>query len=111
MPDDFRTLVTELAASVPEVEAILAPRRTSMRFAELPARLDEIRDALRDRGIGRGDRVVVVLPHGPEMAVCYLGVVACATFVPLNPDYTEAEFARYLGRLNAKALVVQQGRG
>jgi acyl-CoA synthetase (AMP-forming)/AMP-acid ligase II len=46
---------------------------------------------LRALGIGRRDRVAVVLPNGPEMAVAVLTVVAVAAGVPMNPAYTTEE--------------------
>jgi acyl-CoA synthetase (AMP-forming)/AMP-acid ligase II/thioesterase domain-containing protein len=100
-----------LAHRVGEVEAILAPGRESLRFAELPDRLQAVRDALAQFGIGRGDRVVSVLPKSPELAICYLGVAACAIYVPLNPDYTEAEFTAYLTKLRPKAVILPDGGG
>src|SRR5262245_12294023 len=108
-PHDFWTVFSTLAATIGDVEAILAPGQPPLRFAALPARFEAIRAALNAAGIGRGDRVVVVVPRGPEMAVCYLGIAACATFVPLNPGYTEDEFQEYLGRIHPSAIVVQKG--
>ena len=60
-------------------------------------------------GIGRNDRVAIVLPDGPEMAVTFVAVAAGATSAPLNPAYRANEFDFYLSDLNAKALVVQAG--
>jgi acyl-CoA synthetase (AMP-forming)/AMP-acid ligase II/thioesterase domain-containing protein/acyl carrier protein len=105
----FWSTFEALAKSVGQVEAILAPARDAMRFADLPARLVAVRDALAQCGIGRGDRVASALPRGPETAVCYLGVASCAIYAPLNPDYTEAEFRAYLAKLRPKALIVPEG--
>jgi oxalate---CoA ligase len=99
------------ATCVGDVEAIVSPGRESLRFAELPGMLASIRDALAGFGVGRGDRVVSVLPRGPETALCFLGVSSCAVYVPLNPEYTEAEFAKYLTELRPKALIVSKGAG
>jgi acyl-CoA synthetase (AMP-forming)/AMP-acid ligase II len=60
-------------------------------------------------GVGRGDRVVLVLPNGPEMAAALLCVASGATCAPLNPDYSAHEFALYLTDLRAKALILQAG--
>ena len=38
-------------------------------------------------GIGRHDRVAVVLPNGPELAVAILAVAASAACAPMNPAY------------------------
>ena len=40
-------------------------------------------------GIARHDRVVVVLPNGPEMALAFLTVAASAVCAPLNPAYAD----------------------
>lgn len=98
-----------LARNRGEVDALLAPHRSPLRFADLPARLLQVRNSLADYGIGAEDRVVSVLPRGPETAVCYLGVAACATYIPLNPDYTENEFGAYLTELAPKAVILPDG--
>jgi oxalate---CoA ligase len=107
-PNDFWGVFSALAGRVGDVEAILAPGRPSLRFAELRGRLEDIRATLAGVGIGRGDRVVVSLPRGPEMAVCYLGIAACATVVPMNPASTEDELLDALRRLRPKAVVVRR---
>ena len=64
---------------------------------------------LNGAGIGRGDRVAMVLPNGPEMATAFLGVSAGAISAPLDPAYRADQFSFHLTRLHAKALVVQRG--
>lgn len=66
-------------------------------------------DQLNRLGIGRGDKVAIVLPQGPELAVVFLGVACGATAAPLNPAYLETEFAFYLGDLDARAMIVMAG--
>ena len=109
MTDSFQSRFDSLSQRVGEVEAILAPGREPMRFAELPSRLLAVRDILAHYGIGRGDRVASALPRGPETAVCYLGVASCAIYAPLNPDYTEREFRAYLAKLRPKAIILPEG--
>ena len=65
--------------------------------------------ALNQRGIGRNDRVAIVLPNGAEMATAFVSVACGATTAPLNPAYRLDEFEFYLSDLNAKALIVEQG--
>lgn len=57
-------------------------------------------------GIGRGDRVAIVLPQGPELAVTFLAVACGATAAPLTPAYLEKEFTFYLEDLQARALIL-----
>src|SRR5882672_2499794 len=62
--------------------------------------------ALNRLGVGRGDRVAIVLPQGPQLAVAFLAVAAGATAAPLNPAYVEKEFVFYLEDLQARALIL-----
>jgi acyl-CoA synthetase (AMP-forming)/AMP-acid ligase II len=64
---------------------------------------------LNAMGIGRNDRVAIVLANGPEMASAFVAIAQAATTAPLNPAYRTDEFAFYLADLGARALVVQQG--
>lgn len=89
--------------------AIAASERPALTFGALRALADRTVAALNACGIGRNDRVAIVLPNGPEMATCFL---ACATGVataPLNPAYRADEFEFYLNDLRARALVVERG--
>jgi acyl-CoA synthetase (AMP-forming)/AMP-acid ligase II len=60
-------------------------------------------------GIGRGDRIAIVLPNGPEMATAFLAAASTGTAAPLNPAYRADEYRFYLTDLNATALIVQRG--
>ena len=60
-------------------------------------------------GIGRNDRVAIVLPNGPEMASSFVCIAAGATTAPLNPGYRGEELEFYLGDLGARALVIAAG--
>jgi acyl-CoA synthetase (AMP-forming)/AMP-acid ligase II len=54
--------------------------------------------------------VAIVLPNGPEMAVCFLGVASACAAAPLNPAYRAEEFEFYLSDLKAKLLIVLAGQ-
>jgi acyl-CoA synthetase (AMP-forming)/AMP-acid ligase II len=64
---------------------------------------------LNSHGIGRGDRVAIVLPNGPTAATAFIVIAAMAAAAPLNPDYTDAEFEFYLTDLRPRAVVVAAG--
>jgi oxalate---CoA ligase len=89
--------------------ALLAPGRSPFTYAGLRAHVDRTVAALNARGIGRNDRVAIVLPNGPEMASAFMSIGAGATTAPLNPSYKKREFDFYLSDLGAKALVVEEG--
>src|SRR5262249_29031018 len=67
----------------------------------------EVASTLRAMGIGRDDRVAVMLPNGPELPVAILAVAASATCAPMNPAYQLDEVERYFSDLRPRALVTQ----
>ncbi|MCY3613028.1 MAG: acyl--CoA ligase [Gemmatimonadetes bacterium] len=89
--------------------AFSAPDRPDLTYAGLRGHVERTVAALNERGIGRGDRVAIVLPNGPEMASAFVAIAAGATTAPLNPAYRQPEFEFYLEDLGAKALVVAEG--
>ena len=94
------------AERTPEVAAITAPGRSALTYAQLLSHMESVRESLNAFGVGRNDRVVIVLDNGPEMALAFMTIAACSTAVPLNPAYRIDEFSFYLSRVNPKALVV-----
>lgn len=90
--------------------AIRAPEgRASLTYGALRALAARTVADLNARGIGRGDRVAMVLPNGPEMATAFVAVAAGATTAPLNPGYRGEEFEFYIEDLKARALIVAKG--
>ena len=109
---DFRCIRDLLAARAqesPDAPAILAPDRGPLTYGRIAQEVDGIVRSLNAMGLGRGDRVGVVLPNGPQMAVAFLAVAAGATCAPLNPGYREPEFDFYLSDLGARALIMSAG--
>ena len=97
------------AKRTPDAIAIAAPRRTSLTYGRLCSHMGHVVQTLNAMGLGRNDRIALVLPHGPEMAVAFLAIAAGATSAPLNPAYQANEFDFYLSDLHAKALLIQSG--
>ena len=98
-----------LQAGRGEDVAITAPGRSSLTYDGLWAFADDVQASLRKAGVGRGGRVAIVLPNGPEMATAFLTIAASATTAPLNPGYRADEFRFYLEDLHADALLVDAG--
>ena len=71
----------------------------------LSGAVDRLAARLRAAGLGPGDRIAVVLPNGPEMALVLLAAMSVGCAAPLNPKYREEEFRFYLDDLRAAALV------
>ena len=85
---------------------------TVVSHGELAASVHRLAGLLAGLGVERGQRVAIVMPNGPEIVELLLAVAALgATAAPLNPGYTQAEYAFYLSDLDPAMLVIQTGRG
>jgi acyl-CoA synthetase (AMP-forming)/AMP-acid ligase II len=102
-------LLEHHAQRSPDALAILAPGRAPLTYGRLYQHIEDVGRTLRAMGIGRRDRVAVVLPNGPEMAVVFLAVTAWAVCVPINPAYGAEELDRYFADLRLCALITQGG--
>ena len=98
-----------LSAGADADTAISAPGRPHLDYRALRTLVKETGTALNAAGLGRNDRVAIVLPNGPEMACCFLACASFVTSAPLNPAYRVDEFEFYLDDLQAKALIVESG--
>jgi len=99
-----------LDAGAPDAVAISAPSGIPLTYRALRALAAETVAALNGKGIGRGDRVAIVLDNGPEMAAAFLCVAAGATAAPLNPAYRAEEFEFYLSDLHARILIIERDK-
>lgn len=63
---------------------------------------------MKDAGIGKGDKVAVMLPNVPEFMYSYFGVLKTgAVVVPLNTSSTPYELTYLLNNSDAKLLITQ----
>ncbi|HMM51477.1 MAG TPA: acyl--CoA ligase [Burkholderiaceae bacterium] len=104
-----QTLRDLLAAGADESTALTAPGGVPLTFGALRALVATTVATLNAMGIGRNERVGIVLPNGPEMATAFVSVASGATSAPLNPAYRADEFEFYLSDLGARALIVDAG--
>ena len=72
--------------------ALLDSAGVTLTYSALSQHIDAGIQRLNDLGLGRGDRVAVVLPNGPAMASAFVTIAAGATIAPLNPSYRYDEF-------------------
>lgn len=102
--------IRDLIANHPEeAPALGAPGRDWLTYNGLRKLSHSVAVSLHGAGIGRGDRVAIVLPNGPEMAAAFFTIAQTAVTAPLNPAYREEEFAFYLEDLKSKAIVLMDG--
>ena len=103
------SLLALLEGPPDDTPAIVVPDGPRLTYGALRRQVRRTADALAGFGIGRGDRVAMVLPNGAEAIVAFLGAAVAATAAPLNPGYTEDEFRFYLEDTDARALIVPPG--
>ena len=97
VPDIFEEVARERKGR----PAILAGGNR-ISYEELDSRANAVAAALRRSGVGKGDRIPLLLPRGARFIACALGVMKCgAAFVPLDLSDPEERQRRILEGLEA----------
>ena len=78
----------------------------ALTYAELDARAARIRGALRERGIGRGDRVGLYATNGCEFVCAYLGIVTAGAVAALLPPQLDGMTVAGVSRMFGLKLLV-----
>ncbi len=103
---ETKTIIERIAAGSDDAAAIGAPGRPVLTYGGLREQMRSTAARLNGLGLGRNDRIAIILPNGPEMASAFVSVAAAATTAPLNPAYRAEELDFYLADIGAKALLV-----
>ena len=91
----------------PDAVAVLGLECDPLTYSGLQDQIEYVVRSLNSVGIGRNDRIALILPNGPDMAVGFLAIAAGATSVPLSPDYRENELNLYLADLDIRAMIIE----
>ena len=95
-----------MAQRHPEAVAVRAGNR-QVSYRELDAAAASVAALLREDGLLRGERVLLLLPNVPEFAAAYYGVLrAGGVAVPLDPYLTRTEIAAILKDSEGGRLLV-----
>jgi acyl-CoA synthetase (AMP-forming)/AMP-acid ligase II len=90
-------IVRGAAERFPVRAAFVSPDGTALSYAALQARSERAACGLRDRGIGEGDVVALVLPSSVEYAIAYIAASKVGGITAgVNPRFTEVERAAAL---------------
>jgi acyl-CoA synthetase (AMP-forming)/AMP-acid ligase II len=106
MPE-ILTLERLCAQGPDDAPVLLAAGRPALDYAGLREQIRRTVQRLNVLGIGRSDRIAIVLPNAPEAAVAFLAVASAAAAAPLDPDCSEHEFEILLAALAPKVLLVE----
>lgn len=81
-----------------------------LTWDELRAAAARAQGALRDSGVGVGDRVVTLLPNGPEAIVVFLAAAALgAVYSSTSPDFGADGVLDRFGQIEPTVLVATDG--
>ena len=69
--DSLYAMLEEHARLTPTALAIAATNQQEISYGELLKQVTAIIDRLSALGLSGNDRVAVVLPNGPELAICF----------------------------------------
>jgi len=79
-------------------------------YAEIDAMANRLANALRDRGVRRGDRVVLFLPNNVELVVGIFAVLkANAVFVVVNSSTKPNKLSQLIENCRATAMITGDG--
>ena len=102
-------LLERAATLSPDRIALAAPARDAIGYRALASHVETAGRQLGAMGIGRNDRVALVMPNGPAMASAFLAVACTAACAPLNPRLRADELEFSLSDLAARAVIVEAG--
>lgn len=111
-----RTIEEDQGTLVDLIETAVArfPRHVALEFfgatmtyAELGGRIRRVASALRRLGVGKGDRVALVMPNCPQHVVAFYAVLRLgAVVVEHNPLYTPRELRHQFEDHGARVAIV-----
>ncbi|HEX4046893.1 MAG TPA: amino acid adenylation domain-containing protein, partial [Elusimicrobiota bacterium] len=118
-PPDPSLIRDELLHELFEAAADRAPGASAvvagearLSYRELDERANRLANVLRARGVGREDRVAILLPRSERAYEAVLGVLkAGAAYVPLDPSTPPDRVSFILEDSGAKALITSGGLG
>ncbi len=85
--------------------------QTRLTYAEIETRSNRLAHALRDHGLGRGDRVVIYLPNTIEAVIgIFAALKAGGIFVLINHTVKQDKLAYILNNCQAVALLLDGRR-
>ena len=115
VPRDLNVPATHLFYNV-EVSATRYPDKPFIIYYDSPLSFSAFRDqvetlagVLQQRGVRKGDRVLLVMQNSPQFAIAYYAVIrADAIVVPVSPMSVTAELEHYIGDSGARIALIAQ---
>lgn len=100
-------MLTESAEHTPENTAVIQGEKR-MTYRELNRAACALGNHLRSLGLGKGDKVAVMLPNCAEFVIAYFGIQKIGgVAVTLNVQSTPYELLHLLGNSDSQCLITQ----
>ena len=100
-------MLTESAEHYPENTAVIQGERR-LTYRELNRAACAMGNHLRSLGLGKGDKIAVMLPNCMEFVIAYFGIQKMGSVaVTLNVQSTPYELLHLLGNSDTKCLITQ----
>jgi long-chain acyl-CoA synthetase len=98
--------ILQIAASQHGARPAIHFEGAEITFREIKKLVDRLASALARRGIGKGDRVGIMLPNCPQYPIAFFAIVRLqAIVVNVNPTYTRPEVSRVAADSGMRALI------
>ena len=102
---DVVTLFRRAAAAYPERNAVIF-RDKRLTYRQLDEISDRVAAYVQSRGVGKEDRVSILVPRGEYMVIAALGVLkAGAAYEPLDPSYPPERLNFMVQNAKAKLVI------
>lgn len=100
-------MLAQSAETYAEMVAVIHGGR-KMLYRELEAAACALANHLKSEGLGKGDKVAIMLPNCPEFIISYFGIQKIGgVAVTLNTQSTPYELKHLLGDSDSKGLITQ----
>ena len=102
----LHTFLDDTARRTPDAVATIF-FDAKLTYRELSREADRFAAGLQTLGVGKGDRVALILPNCPQYVIAFYGALrAGAIVVPCSPLYTATELRHQLADAGARVAVV-----
>jgi long-chain acyl-CoA synthetase len=101
---NLASYLDQTASKYPDATAVILDN-IKMSYAEVAAAAHRVANVLKSKGIGRGDKVALMIPNTPHFPIIYYGILHTgAAVVPVNVLYQRYEIEHYLRDSEAVAF-------
>ncbi|MEO5722949.1 MAG: long-chain fatty acid--CoA ligase, partial [Ilumatobacteraceae bacterium] len=109
LPASLVAMLADVAQRRADDEAVVQLGGPRLTYSDLWRRAARVAGGLRDRGVGRGDRVALAMPNGVDWVCAFFGtLLAGAVVVPVNIRLAPAEVAYVVGDCGAEVVITPE---